>query len=397
VDRFRLLPLGFLAAAALSGCYVLKQGTFLIAYNSRAVKIERILARKGLHEDVEAMLRLVREAKRFAVEELGLRADRNYSRYVELDRAYLVDVVSAAAPDSLTPYLWRFPFFGSFPYKGYYVRKDALREARRLERRGFDVWVRKVDAFSTLGFFSDPVYSFMSDYSPFDLASLIIHEQTHATLFVKNAVQFNEELATFVGWEGALEFLRSRFGEDSREYGQAVDHLADWRRFNEMLLTLYEELERAYGQAALAAGGAAAAREAALQAKGRLVAEFNRAAVEEPFRTESFAKFNGIPANNAYILAVVNYNQDLDLFYRLQAALGGDLRRTFQAVREAVAGKADPKEALRRTVESLERGAAADVQRGPALLTATVRPTRRWSFESRPFVSRLSSQLRKLQ
>ncbi len=244
--------------------------------------------------------------------------DRNYTRYVDLDREYLVDVVSAAQPDVLTPYLWRFPLFGAFPYKGYYVREDALREARRLERKGLDVWVRKVDAFSTLGFFSDPVYSFMADYSVFDVAALIIHEQTHATLFVKNHVQFNEELATYVGWEGALEFLASRYGTGSRQYRQAVDRLADWRRFNVLLLELYDELDRAYRQAEN--------RPAALAAKDRLVANFNRIVEAEPFRTEAFAEFKGIPANNAYLLAVVNYNQDLELFYRLQSATGGGVR-----------------------------------------------------------------------
>jgi predicted aminopeptidase len=350
--------LALLAGVTLSGCYLLRQGTYLFAYNARAVPIDRVLAQQGVAPDVEATLRLVQEARHFAVERLGLKADRNYSRYVEVQRDYLVDVVSAAQPDSLTPHLWQFPFFGSFPYKGYYRREDALREARRLERGGLDVWVRKVDAFSTLGFFSDPVYSFMTRYSPFDLASLVIHEETHATLFVKDAVQFNEELATFMGWEGALEFLRGRFGEDSVEVREAVDQLADWNRFNELLLALYTQLDQAYRQAALSAKSPAEARTTALEAKQRLVAAFNREVKREPFRTEAFQRFEGIPANNAYILAVVNYNQDLDLFYRLRDAFGGDLRRTLAAVKDVVADRKDPKEALREKVNALERAAA---------------------------------------
>ena len=346
MSSLRLVLLGGAAALLLSGCYLLKQGTYLFSYNANAVSIERALAGGRLEEGAEAMLELVREVKRFAVDELGLRADRNYTRYVELDREYLVDVVSAAQPDSLTPHLWRFPLFGSFPYKGYYVREDAMREARRLERKGLDVWVRKVDAFSTLGFFSDPVYSFMADYGPFAVASLIIHEQTHATLFLKDHVQFNEELATYVGWQGALEFLSRKYGRESEEYRQAVDRISDWQRFNRMLLALYDELEQAYRQAEN--------RECALAAKERLVARFNRAVAAQAFRTEAFAGFEGIPANNAYLLAVVNYNQDLDLFYRLQSAIGGDVRRTLEVVREAVSGGGDPKEALRRKLAELE-------------------------------------------
>jgi len=345
MNRLLTFALAVAVPVTLSGCYVLKQGTYLLSYGAKAVPIERALTRHQVGPDVQAMLELVQEVKSFAVQELGLEADRNYTRYVALDRDYLVDVVSAAPPDALTPHLWRFPFFGSFPYKGYYEREDALREARRLERKGLDVWVRKVDAFSTLGFFSDPVYSFMVDYSAFDVASLIIHEQTHATLFLKDQVQFDEELATYVGWEGALEFLSLRYGSDSRAYRQAEDRLADWRRFNEMLLGLYERLDEAYREAK--------DRAAALAAKERLVAEFNEAIAAEPFRSEVFAGFSGIPVNNAYILAVVNYNQDLELFYQLQAALGGDVRRTFEEVRKTVSGKKDPKAALRARLAEL--------------------------------------------
>jgi predicted aminopeptidase len=162
-------------------------------------------------------------------------------------------------------------------------------------------------------------------------------------------------LATFMGWEGALAFLREKYGMHSPEVESAVDHLADWKRFNWMLLTLYDELDRAYEEAARSPGGPSEAREAAVEAKERLVAAFNREVAEEPFRTEAFARFQGIPANNAYILAVVNYNQDLDLFYRLRDAVGGDLRRAFAEIEETVKAAEDPKKALREKVESLER------------------------------------------
>ena len=119
------------------------------------------------------------------------------------------------------------PFHGQAPYKGFYERPDALAEAARLKKEGYDVIVRKVDAFSTLGFTKDPVYSFMKKYSPYELASTIIHEQTHATLWVKGQTDFNEELADFVGETGALEWIAARFGAPSEEYRSAVDEKAD--------------------------------------------------------------------------------------------------------------------------------------------------------------------------
>ena len=239
-----LIPLCLLPL--FSGCYLLKQGTYLLNYNSRSRPIEKVLAQESISGDVGVMLSMVQEIRRYAVEEIGLEDNRNYTRYLEMDRDYLVDVVSACTADSFTPYEWRFPLFGSFPYKGFYEPEDARREASRLERRGLDVWVRQVDGFSTLGFFSDPIYSFMTEYSLFALADLIIHEQTHATVFVKNEIQFSEELATFVGREGALSFLRDRYGEDSEAYRQALASLSDWSRYRDRVIELYDELDTLY-------------------------------------------------------------------------------------------------------------------------------------------------------
>lgn len=326
-----------------AGCYLLKQGTHLVSYNIRARSIERVLESDALGRDTAAMLRLVEEIRQYAARDLGLKENRNYTRFLSLDKEYLVDVVTACAKDSFTPYLWRFPFFGAFPYKGFYEREDALRQVRRLERKGLDVWMRQVDGFSTLGFFSDPIYSFMTGYSVFELADLIIHEQTHATIFIKNEVQFNEELATFVGRQGALAWIRGRFGEDSGAYRQALASLADQRLYSELVAELYEELESMYR---LASG-----RSAVLRDKERIVAAFNRrleAQAAELFLTERFRSFRGLPANNAYIMSVLRYSQDLELFQRLYEASGRDLEQMIWRVKQAEKADEPPKQYLRR-------------------------------------------------
>ena len=329
----------------LSGCYLLKQGTYLLSYNSRSRPIEKILAEGTVGEDEEAMLHTVQEIRRYAVEELGLEQNRNYTRYLELDKDYVVDVVSACAADSFTPHQWRFPIFGSFPYKGFYEKSDAQREAARLEKKGLDVWIRRVDGFSTLGLLSDPIYSFMTDYSPYALADLIIHEQTHATIFIKNEIQFNEELATFVGREGALSYLRSRSGIGSEAYTQALAVLEDWKVFREKVMDLHDQLEGIYSLEA--------DREKILAEKLRTVEEFNRRLLSEApelFRTEGFRSFKGVPANNAYIMSFVRYTQDLDLFYSLYQANARDLRSTVEDLKRLNTAKGPPKQALKRLI-----------------------------------------------
>ncbi len=86
----------------------------------------------------------------------------------------------------------------------------------------------------------------MTDYSVFALASLIIHEQTHTTLFIKDQVQFNEELASFVGIEGALNFIKDKYGEDSEFYRQALNNREDWDRYSSLIKGLHEELDLLY-------------------------------------------------------------------------------------------------------------------------------------------------------
>ncbi len=335
----------------LGGCYLIKQGAAIVSYNARARSIQGMLADPDLDPGLRRTLVTAEAAKEFAAA-LGLRRDRSYTRYVSMDRDYLADVVSACARDFFTPYLWRYPFAGAFPYKGFFDRRDALREARRLEARDLDVLVRKVDAFSTLGFCPDPVFSYMADYSPFQLASLIIHEQTHATVFIKNQVQFNEEMATFVGWQGALELIRSRYGEGSAEMLQATRYLEDWRRYSELMVGLYGELDRLYR----ANRQEAADRGATLAERERLLEAFRRRYRDRyagTFHGQGFRDIDRVSLNNAYLISFARYNAHLGLFYRLYARTGNDLPRTVALLKGLARGRGRPEERLRALVESL--------------------------------------------
>lgn len=335
------------SALLLNQCYLLKQGAFLLDYHSEAQKIDKLVKKEDLDEDTRTMLLLVKEIKRYSVASIGLKDDKNYTKYVNVGKDYLVDVVSACEKDRFEPYQWGFPFFGKFPYKGFFEQKDAEREAERLVRRGFDVLIRKVDAFSTLGFFVDPVYSFMKDYSVYSLASLIIHEQTHATIFLKNRIQFNEELATFVGKEGALNFIKEKYGKDSEYYREIVMYQKDFDTFFELLRELYRELDALYNRDL--------SREYKLNERENVFRAFKEKIKEgyrDYFVTDSFRRIEELRLNNAYIMSMMRYTADLSIFYELYDELNHDLREMVAVLKRLKGYKGDPKAFLKESINN---------------------------------------------
>jgi len=318
-----LLPFVFSSCATSVG-YLWKQGSYLIKYSSGAKNISSMLRKESTPSDLKEFLRSVERIKQFAVDDIGLKDNRNYTRYKALDRDYLVNVVQAAKPLSFTSYEWKYPLFGKLPYKGYYVPSDAKAEAERLKGQGYDVIVRKVDAFSTLGFFRDPVYSFMRGYTPYELASLIIHEQTHATLFLKGQDQFNEEIATYVGDRGALEYLASVYGKGSAEYEQAVAEQADNRLFLKFIVQLRAALSVVYASD-LPLNEKLAKKKATIR---RYMSIFETEYVPQ-FHTDSYRSLKKLPINNAYLMLFGLYTQEIPLLARYDELYCGNNLKDF--------------------------------------------------------------------
>ena len=344
-----LLAMGMLL---LTGCatsvgYLVKQGGYLLRDGSGARPVDQLLKTASTPADTRQFLLLVGEIKRFAVMDVGLKDNGNYGRYKELSRDHLVDVVSACDAVSFTPYLWSYPFLGRLPYKGFYEKPDAQAEAARLKKDGWDVIVRPVDAFSTLGFTKDPLYSFMRRYPPFELASLIIHEQTHATLFVKGQPEFNEELATFVGDEGAFEWMREKYGQESPEYRAAVDQQADSATFIDLLRGVSRELDVVYK--------GPGSREEKLAQKARIIGDFQERLAEERatrFRTEGYRDLGNLRLNNAYLSLYSLYSNDVPLLRSYwEKRCGSDLRAFMQRA-AAFAKKGDVKSQMRAELAS---------------------------------------------
>ena len=329
-SSFPLAILLILAGSALcSGCYTLKQGTTMLGYLNRAVPLEDLLT-----EEDQRFAGQVADIRRFAMDELGLKESKNYTKYVELDRNYLAAVVSACAKDSFTRHEWWFPVVGKVPYKGFFNAEDARKERTKLEKKDLDVWIRGVDAFSTLGWFEDPLYSYMKDYEIRDLAELIIHELLHATVFLKNHTQFNEELAEFVGSEGAKLYMESiSEAADDRE-----EVRADGKKYIIFIQSLIAELDMMYNDPVLS-------RDQKLEKKAIIIKNSQESFLEnydENFTTENFRGFGTLPVNNAYLELYRLYYEKNNWFKDLYDRTGNDLGNIINAAK-TLKGKEDPR------------------------------------------------------
>jgi predicted aminopeptidase len=342
-------PLPILAAVLIilagsflfSGCYTLKQGVTMLGYLSRAVPLESLETGPDTPEARENRLfvRRIAEIRAFATEELGLQETANYTRYVALERDYLAAVVSASAQDAFVRHEWWFPVVGKVPYKGFFDPAGARKEREKLEKRDLDVWVRGVDAFSTLGWFRDPLYSYMRDYPLYRLADLLIHETLHATVYLKNHSQFNEELAAFVGTEGARLYIEKTFGRESAEYQAMLQDEADTQTYLACIRELIAELEALYNRDDIS-------REEKLRQKAEIIrAAQDRFAAEydQLFLGDNYRGFAELPVNNAYLELFRLYYGGDQFFKDLYERSGRDLPRFIAAAKTISAKGDDPR------------------------------------------------------
>ena len=318
-----------------SSCYYLKQGRYLLGYHARARGVERVLSDSDTPPSVREFLGEAEKIRRFAVETLGLKENKNYTTYSESRRDFLAYVVSAAEPLALETWYWRYPFLGKAPYRGFYEEQDARREAERLRWKDLDVWIRRVDAFSTLGILKDPLYDFMADYPVYRLAELLIHEQTHATLWIKNDTAFNEDLASFVGTAGARLYLEAEYGPDSQELKAMSASRADAQRYTGDVFELRRRLDFLYAEAAsLSLTEDVKARY--LERKARIIEDFQQeflSCYNARYTTELYRGFGNLPVNNAYLELFQLYQGREDWFAALFDEEGGDMKRFFRRVR----------------------------------------------------------------
>jgi predicted aminopeptidase len=248
-------------------------------------------------------------------------------------------VLSAAQKDRLTPKTWWFPIVGRVPYKGYFNEDAAMREQDKLEGDGFDTFLRPTAAFSTLGWFADPLLSTLIRLDEVDLVETVLHELSHNHLFVKGQVRFNESFATFVGRAGAIEFFCNREGggSDTVKCLRAQARWRDHQRFEEFINGMVEELQVVYQDTTLAYETKLAERERIFDASLETFAT----EVQPTFEASTYQSFLLVPLNNATLLTRIRYHHRLQDFQALMER-EGDLRRTVQYLKDSVDSVDDP-------------------------------------------------------
>jgi predicted aminopeptidase len=189
-------------------------------------------------------LRLVLAAREFARDSLGLEAGESFTTFSQLDSDTLVLVLSGVYPDRLAQKTWWFPIVGRVPYKGYFDVSQAKRAAEDLKDDGFDVYLRPASAFSTLGWFNDPLVSSTLRADSIDLVNTVIHELTHNTYYAAGGATFNESFANFVGSRGAAAFFRSRGAPMAAEEAEA--RWSDDRLFADFWKRLYRTVDSSF-------------------------------------------------------------------------------------------------------------------------------------------------------
>ena len=226
--------------------YAVRQGLGQMTLIWHARPVEEVLNDPAVPDSIKYKLKLVDEIRQFAVDSLGLRHTRSYRKLYDQQGKEVLWVITACKPYELTEKRWKFPIVGEVPYKGFFNPVHADNERKMLTAEGWDVSVRNPGGWSTLGWFEDPLLSNMLFRSEGDLASLIIHEMVHATLYVKDDADLNENLASFIGDRGAELFLTSKYGKHSDKLRQYMEEDAEYRRLSEHMLRGYDKLDSLY-------------------------------------------------------------------------------------------------------------------------------------------------------
>lgn len=298
-----------------------------------------------------ARLRQAQQARRFASQRLALPDNRSYTGYVALDRPYVVWNVFAAPRYSVQAVPQCFPIAGCVAYRGWFSEAAAKKYAARLHERGDDVWVGGVPAYSTLGWFADPILSSMLRWDDDELDGTIFHELAHQLLYVKGDTAFNESFATFVQNEGLREWRRSRGLPPPDERARAMDE-----GFTHLVLDLRARLAAVY-----ASGADAAAMEAGKQ---REIAAFRARYAQWRERDwpddHRYDAWVAQPINNARLLPFGLYERWTPAFAALFRQAEGQWPAFYAGVRElAREPKAQREQALQALCDAQQAEAAA--------------------------------------
>lgn len=336
-----LVILSGLLAFSEDARYVARAGVEEARILWRRQPLEQLVRNPRTSAALRERLALVLAARAFAADSLHLAAGDTYTTYANVGRDTLLLVLSASRKDKLREYTWSFPIVGTVPYKGFFNAVRAKAAAAELERDGYDVFLRPSPAFSTLGFFSDPLLSTAVERDTMELVATVIHELTHNTLYVKSQTPFDESFASFVGYRGAERFFRSR--GDTLDARRAAERWDDERTLDLFFAELARRLDSAYADTLRGPALEGARKEIFGWARQQLTGP-----VGQSLATYDWRWFATSPLNNAVVIAERLYRMNLNLFDDVYLENNANLAETIHEVelRVFTAPDEDPYRAL---------------------------------------------------
>jgi len=318
--------------SCLAGCspgYVMRaayeQSKILLARRS----IDAVIDDPTTSQEDKRKLEFVRKSREFA-SEIGLKPGDSFTAYSDVGKDTLAWVVVASRRDAFALYTWWFPIVGTVPYKGFFDQEDAKDQARRLEEQGYESSVRGTEAFSTLGWFNDPLLSTTLRNPAYRIVNTVLHESVHTTVWIKNNVPFNETLASFVGSQAGVEFFAKQLSMLPPDKAQR-DELDTFLKASErdqqfqsefagVISKLYEELSRLYADQQLSSAQKIEQRSRVFDS------------IMQPFRAKHTQMSALRKINNAEILQFTIYMTKLELFEKLFANVGRSWTQFFQQI-----------------------------------------------------------------
>ena len=341
----RCFVFGLLAIVALCvcGCRTLKfygqaiKGQYQIFANQQP--IDKVITNSTTSPELKRQLELIQRLRVFAEQELKLPVDGHYQKYVDVKRPFVVWNVQAAPEFSLEPKTWWYPLVGSLEYRGYFSKASAEETAGQLRKAGYDVFVGGVEAYSTLGFFKDPVLNTFVFRDEVELAEVIFHELAHQRVFARGDTDFNEAFATVVGQEGARRWLKSNGDTNAIKAYEIA--LRRNEQFVRLVMKTRAALEQAYGDTHDEDGNVRAAKhppaapEELLRRKNQVFGELREGYQQ---LKEEWGGYDGYDAwfarelNNAKLNTIASYYDYVPGFEALLELNQGGMEAFYEAV-----------------------------------------------------------------
>lgn len=299
------------------------EGQMQLFFEGRPVS--EMLNDDTVSDELKNTLRLVQEVKAFAEKELKLQPTQNYEKYIDLKRDYLVMVLTASPPLKMESKTWWFPIVGTVPYKGYFDLEMGKADEAQLQAEGYETHFRASPAYSTLGWFNDPLLSTMTQYGEYYLVNTVIHESVHATHWVPGEVTFNENMASFIGDKGALMFYAHKYGKGSDKYKAAVQKLADQKVFADFLRKVANQLKKVYDSDTFEANK--------VEQKAVVLAAMKYQYVKNivpQIKSPGYEGFEKQDWNNALLMSYLHYNTVQDKLQKVYTELDGDIPKMME-------------------------------------------------------------------